>query len=188
VIKLLRLVLGGFILLVGISALWVNCGGNNTSSGDCYIFAIVTSGEGTVNYEPELACYQTGTQVFLSAIPGDDWVFYKWTGNIVFQDSLEYDSNIIITFENEDIALAANFREELSLTINIDPLFGGNVQADPDRYYYVYGDSVTLEAIPNTGYTFSHWLYDDVEYETNSFEIIFSLGDEEITAVFNVIE
>lgn len=187
-IRFVRYIMRVSISLIGIIAMGLSCGDKSSSIDDCLIFAIVISGEGTVNYEPELACYQTGTQVFLSAIPGDDWIFYKWTGNVTFQDSMEYDSNIMITFENDNIALVANFREELSLTVTIDPLFGGTVEADPDRYYYVYRDSVTLEAVPNTGYTFSHWLYDDLQNNTNPIEIIFDLGDEEITAVFNVIE
>jgi len=187
-LKIQRFITVLFILLVAIGALWLNCGNNNSASDDCHIFAIVISGEGTVNYEPELSCYQTGDQVFISALAADGWVFYKWTGNVTFADSTEYDNHIIVTFENENIALVANFREELLLTINIEPLFGGTVEADPDNYYYIYGDSVTLEAIPSTGYAFAHWVYNDLEYDTNPIVIAFNFGDKEITAVFDEIE
>jgi hypothetical protein len=186
--QLSLLKLPGCATLFVIAFLCLSCGNKKSSDSNCYIFSIVISGEGDVSYEPEPDCYRTGDQVFISAIPDDGWIFYKWTGNIIFEDGMEYDSHIIVTFENENIVLAANFREELLLTINIEPLFGGTVEATPDRYYYVYGDTVTLEATPNVGYEFSHWLYNDLEIDTNSIEIIFDFSDEEITAVFNVIE
>jgi uncharacterized repeat protein (TIGR02543 family) len=54
------------------------------------------------------------------------------------------------------ITFGAEERISYTLTINIDPVVGGSVDAVPSPPYY-YGDVVTLTASANPGYTFDHW-------------------------------
>ncbi|MCP4582605.1 MAG: hypothetical protein GY839_13430 [candidate division Zixibacteria bacterium] len=176
------------ILLIISGILHLSCGKKSTSNDDCLDLAIVISGEGDVNYEPEQLCYDPGDELFLTATPDDDWAFYKWTGNVLFNDGAEYESNIVVTFGTANMALAANFRQQLSLTVNIEPFYAGYVDIEPDWNYYIEDDTVTLEAFPSSGYEFFHWIYEGEIHDYNPAVLTFGSFYEEITAVFARLE
>jgi len=72
---------------------------------------------------------------------------------------------------------------EYELTINAEE--GGTTDPEPDIYTYTEGEEVTVEAIPDEGWEFSHWEGDVPEGEQEEAEItIYMDGDKEITAHF----
>jgi uncharacterized repeat protein (TIGR02543 family) len=56
-------------------------------------------------------------------------------------------------------SIRANFiQNQYTLTVMIAPLgVAGSVTKNPDKTVYVYGDVVTLTAVPSAGYTFDTW-------------------------------
>jgi hypothetical protein len=68
-----------------------------------------------------------------------------------------------------------------TLTLISSPGAGGSISASPPGPYY-YMDTVTLTAIPNTGWMFDHW-EDDLTGSTNPDSIVMD-ADKTVTAAF----
>jgi uncharacterized repeat protein (TIGR02543 family) len=56
---------------------------------------------------------------------------------------------------NSDKSIKANFVRECKLKLSSGK--GGSTKPQPGKYKYDHGKKVTLEAIPESGYKFSHW-------------------------------
>lgn len=103
-----------------------------------------TSGAGT---------FETGSAITVSALPNNGYVFTNWTEG----------ANIVST--NKDFAftvsgnrdLAANFTAETvkyNVVLSSLPTIGGTTSGAGS---FDSGESVTVSATPNTGYTFTNW-------------------------------
>jgi uncharacterized repeat protein (TIGR02543 family) len=100
-----------------------------------------TSGAGAFNQ---------GSSVTLTAIPNAGYSFLNWTEN----------GNIVSTSSSYQLTMAgnktlvANFTLSLVVASSSAPSVGGNTTG---AGLYAPGSSVTLTAIPNSGYTFVNW-------------------------------
>lgn len=116
-----------------------------------------TAGNGAILIEPQLDKYQANTEILISAVPEENWVFSHWEGD------LSGSENPISVIIKEDLDVKAVFVEELTLEINI--IGGGEVSKDPHQLKYQYGDNVTITAEADSGFVFSHYQGDRTSTE-----------------------
>lgn len=104
----------------------------------------ITDGDSTYTY---------GDLVTLIADPDsiNGWEFVNWT-----VEGQEVSKNLIYTFNsNQNTRVVANFKlREYSVEASVYPENSGNVTGIGT---YTHGDSVTLSAIPETGWLFANW-------------------------------
>ncbi len=153
-IILMTLIIFIYILLT------LSCDDDSVSSGECYTLTLDTVGLGTVTKEPDSSCYHTGTFIEIIAYPDTGYLFDRWTGDIV-----RYDNPYQFSLAS-DIFLTAIFTIGYTLTIEVIPENSGNVVIEPLWELYPEGDTVIIEAFPNSGYIFSNWCY---QYEDSLF-------------------
>ena len=105
---------------------------------------------GTVDVVPNPP-YHYGDIVTLTASANIGYSFDHWSGDT------SGSSTVTTVTMNGDKSVTAHFSLiEYELTITVDPVAGGSVDAVPSPPYY-YNDVVTLTATANPGYTFDHW-------------------------------
>ena len=120
---------------------------------DCYTLIVNAGNGGSVSVSPLQDCYETGTQVTLTANPNDGYEFEAWSdGNTNARRTIvmNKDYNLTATFRIIDIP--AN---HYTLTLTCDE--GGLVSKSPDLAYYEENASVTISATANEGYKFVQW-------------------------------
>jgi len=134
---------------------------------------------GTVDASPAPP-YHYNDIVTLTALPNTGYTFDHWSGD------LSGSENPTTITMNGNKSITAHFTQnEYTLTITIDPVGKGTVDASPAPPYH-YNDNVTLTAIPNTGYAFDHWS-GDLTGSTNP-TIITMNGNKSVTAHFVISE
>ncbi len=125
--------------------------------------------------------YATGQICFLTAIPNAGYSFLHWrkNGEIVSTNST-YNFTVI-----ESGSYVAIFRETQTFTVlaSINPSQGGYVTGTG---YYNQGQTCTLTAIPNAGYTFANWTEDGVVVSTSSNYSFTVMGNRNLVANFTV--
>ena len=124
--------------------------------------------------------YYYGDTVTIEAIPNLGCEFLFWNDGIITNPR-----NIVIT---QDSTFIAHFGQiDYTITTAAVPLNSGTVT---EGGIYHYGDTITLEAIPNPGYIFEHWTdsvtdnpRDVVVTQDSTFVAVFSSGQYTITVV-----
>ena len=123
--------------------------------------------------------FDEGTLVAVAATENVGYTFIDWTVNGV---TVSTDANYEFVL-TQDITLVANFEADaFKLTVNA---INGTVNVVPDQLTYDSGDSVELEAIPNSGYEFLSWSGDESGTD-NPLTVIMD-EDKVITANFVLI-
>ncbi len=111
-----------------------------------------TSGTGT---------YAQGSTVTVTATPSAGYSFLNWTENgTIVSTSSSYQ---LIMAGNK--SLVANFTLSLVVTLTSSPSVGGTTTGAGS---FTAGTSVTVTAIPNSGYTFINWTEGTTIVSTNS--------------------
>jgi len=138
----------------------------------------------TVNVSPEgsgtvtlnnTGPYYYGDAVQLFAEPNTGWYFSQWIGNFTGNQN-----PATITIDG-DKTITAIFTQELYV-LNITISGNGNVTKYPDKTIYVHGETVTLTANADLGWTFTGWSGDA---SGNENQIIITMdGNKSITATF----
>ena len=104
-----------------------------------------------------------GTTVTLFATPAEGYKFVNWTVNgetVSTTPTMEY---VVL---NDDVQVVANFKEKMyAITIDSE-MIGGAVEGVVSGIY-PFGTVFAIQPIPDYGYTFSHWLINDVNVGTN---------------------
>jgi hypothetical protein len=127
----------------------------------CYPLTLGHTGEGdnpAASPDHSTGCatgqYVAGAIVNLSgAIPADGWRISGWTGT---NANTSTSSNNIITIPaSAHTALVTYSQIEYTLTVNV--VGSGSVTKNPNKPTYHYGDVVALNAVPDTGWSFSAW-------------------------------
>ncbi|MCJ8164146.1 InlB B-repeat-containing protein [Pontibacter sp. E15-1] len=144
-----------------------------------YALTLTTSGSGTVSRSPELSAYPAGSQVTLTATPAQGYTFSGWSGNTTAT------ANPLTLTMDADKALTATFAPA-QYTVSAIAGTGGAVSLVPEKTAYAYGDTITLTAIPEQGYTFSGWSGDTVSTE-NPLTLYVS-GDVNLSAAFSAAQ
>ncbi len=108
----------------------------------------------TASVEPEDAgtvtgggLYHYGDTLTLEAIANDGFVFEMWSDSIT-----DNPRDIIVTQDSSFVALFNSIG--YSIATSVDPENAGTVT---EGGIYHYGDTLTLEAVPNTGFVFEMW-------------------------------
>ena len=112
------------------------------------------SGSGTYNY---------GQTCVLEAAPNEGYHFLNWTdaNNEVVSTSLVYMFNVY-----DNAAFVANFEiNSYEITAVANPVDGGTIEGAGT---YNFGESCTLTATANTGYTFANWTMGNEVVSTNT--------------------
>jgi len=117
-------------------------------------------GEGEVLVDPDEEVYLDGTEVELTAVPEEGWLFVEWTGDV---ESSE-----------EEITVVMNDHKEITAHFLMDAYFDIEILSPEDGSEYVEGDEVLVEyTVTNIG---------DIE-DTQT--ISFTVHDEDGELVFD---
>ena len=119
-----------------------------------YVLNVTVVGNGSVAKDPDQSYYVYEDIVNLTAFPNTSWYFDHWDGDLFVNDNpvaitIDDDKNVTAIFKGEEPEPLYN------LTVNVNG--NGLVTKDPDQENYSYGSEVNLTAIPNSGWSFSHW-------------------------------
>jgi len=144
-------------------------------AADTYDLNVIASG-GSVSRSPDKASYAYGDVVTLQAAADTGYTFSNWSG-----DASGTSSSVQITM-NADKSVTANFTAN-SYTLAVAAT-GGSVVADPQKASYSYGETVSLQAVPGTGYHFTGWS-GDLSGTGNPSTLVMN-GDKSVTADFAI--
>jgi len=108
-------------------------------------------GSGTVTQDPASGPFYYGDTITLIAEANPGWAFVTWSGD------LGSDMTTVFTL-TENMIITATFSQiEYSLEVLVDPVGAGAVMQDPASGPFYYGDTITLTAEANPGWSFSTW-------------------------------
>ena len=136
----------------------------------------VTATNGTVVKVPNLASYNSGTEVQLTATPNAGYTFTSWSGDAIGS------ANPLTVSMNGNKNITANFTLN-TYTLNVISV-NGTVVKNPVLVNYNSGSTVTLTATPNAGYTFTSWS-GDASGTTNPLTVTMD-GNKNITANYTL--
>lgn len=94
--------------------------------------------------------YPVGSTATVVATPNTDFTFVNWTEN--GQPVSDAPSYSFMT--TGDRSLVANFTAAATISLSASPAIGGSVSGGGS---YIAGTSVTVSAMPNSGYLFVNW-------------------------------
>lgn len=123
--------------------------------------------------------YDSESYAIVEAVPDTEcgYIFSKWSGDITGT------KNPSIFLVDSPKNVTANFKlKSYTLTIQVEPEGTGIIQKFPDKETYTHGDSLTLLAVPDSGFIFNHWA-DDIE-DTNSSVSLIMNRNMNVTAHF----
>ncbi len=135
---------------------------------------------GSVAIDPDLASYNHGTNVQLTAAANTGYTFSGWGG-----DASGTTNPVTITMDSNKTVTANFTLNTYALTTEASPTTGGSVAIDPDLASYNHGTNVQLTATVNTGYAFTSWS-GDASGSANSITITMD-SDKSIKANFERI-
>jgi uncharacterized repeat protein (TIGR02543 family) len=129
---------------------------------------------GSIAKNPDLASYDSGTTILLTASPAAGYQFANWTGDL---SGTNPSASITMTANKSVIA---NFtKKQFTLTLSAQ---NGSVAKNPDKTTYDSGASVQLTPTGSTGYHFSSWS-GDLNGSANPATIIMN-ASKSVTANF----
>ncbi len=145
-----------------------------------YELTVNTDGQGTAVADPAEGPYYYGDVVDLNATADQGWSFDNWSGDPVADVNIA-STTITIT---GNMSVTANFtQDEYTLTTDVEG--AGSVNTDPDQATYLYNDEVTITAVADPGWTFSHWTGDVDQGEEELEEVLIIMTEnKEVTAHF----
>jgi len=144
-------------------------------ASNVHTLTVAASG-GTVTKSPDKAGYEYGESVTLTASADAGYSFSGWSGA-----ASGTNSSVTIVMDG-DKSVTANFAA-ISYTLSIAAT-NGSVAASPQKAGYSYNESVSLQAVPNTGYHFTGWS-GSLSGSTNPASIVMN-ADKSVTAAFAV--
>ena len=126
--------------------------------------------------------YQQGQSCTVSATPATGYTFTNWTegGNVVSTNA-SYSFNV-----TGNRNLVANFTvvpQEYTISVSAQPTNGGNVTGGGT---YTEGQSCTVNATANAGYTFSNWTENGTVVSTNASYTFNVTGNRNLVANFTL--
>lgn len=140
--------------------------------------SVTTPGEGAFSYAH-------GTLVAVVATAEANYHFVSWTGTAATAGKVADPSSSSTTVTMDgDYTLVANFAVN-TYTLTLSAV-NGTVTATPVKANYTHGETVTLQAVPNTGYHFTEWT-GDLTSSSNPTTVTMD-GDKTVTANFTVCQ
>jgi predicted component of type VI protein secretion system len=153
-----------------------------TSQPNEYTLNISVVGNGRIEINPEKTVYTEGESVTLTAIADSGWGFDRWTG-----DASGTNNPITIVMDS-DKSVTARFdtiSQPDEYTLNTSVVGNGGIEISPEKTVYSDGESVTLTAIPDSGWQFDQWA-GDASGSDNPVTLVMD-SDKSVTAIFVTI-
>ena len=129
----------------------------------------VTEGSGVYNH---------GATATLTATPATHYTFSRWTDN---GSTISYNTTYSFSVTRDANIVAQYTANNYTITTNVTPSGGGSVSGGGT---YVYGTSITLQAIPATGYYFVGWRINNTIVSTSATYVWTVSGNVTVTGVF----
>ena len=104
-----------------------------------------------------------GTTITLTANPAEGYDFVNWTIN---GEDISSTSTMEYVVLSDDVQITANFTEKMYNVTVASDIVGGAIEGVVSGIY-PFGTAFTIQPTPEYGYTFSHWLINDVNVGTN---------------------
>ena len=146
-----------------------------TFTQENYSLLVNIIGEGDVALSPDQSSYTYGQTITLTATADPGWAFTDWSGDVTGSSN-----PITFTITNDTMITATFTQESYSLLVNI--IGEGDVALSPDQSSYTYGQTITLTATADSGWTFTDWSGDVVD-NSNPLTITIT-GNTVLTATF----
>jgi uncharacterized repeat protein (TIGR02543 family) len=144
---------------------------------ETYTLAVNIIGNGSVSKNPNQTTYFYGTTVEVTAIPDSCYKLDHWElDGVNIGSANPYN----ITMDSDHSLHTVFTQREYTLTVNVAG--NGSVTKNPDSATHSCGTVVTLTAIPDSGWSFSHWS-DHLSASANP-ETITINNDKTVTAHF----
>ena len=140
---------------------------------NAYNLSLSAGTGGTVS---ESGTHTFGSVVAIEATSNEGYSFNSWYGGTV-EDESSFQTNVTI---NQNISLSALF-EINQYTLSASTPTGGTISGTGQ---YSYGTIVTVNAIPQSNYIFSHWIGENLEDINASSTKMVLDQDYEIAAIF----
>ena len=127
---------------------------------------------------------QHGSEVTVSAVPNEGFIFVNWTDSD--QQEVSDEAEFTFVMPDADYSLTANFEEgapeTFALTLLASPEDGGIVSGAGE---YEQGEEVMVNATSNEGFAFVNWtLEDDIVSTDAAFTYTMPAADVTLTAHF----
>lgn len=159
----------------------------NNTIADFYASSSVTfnvlldvqvQGDGLVALDPPGGSYAKGAVVQATALPGANWRFDHWEGDLNGQEN---PAALIMDDSKKIRAVFLNSgADEVNLAVNVQG--GGSVAVDPPGRVHPRGRVVTLIATADSAWEFIRWQGD--LNSTNATDTLLLDQDKQVTAVF----
>lgn len=134
---------------------------------------------GEVLLDPPGGSYAGGATVSLTPQPDSGYVFSHWSGD------LSGSANPADLLINAHKSVTAHFSQLPQYNLLVTTPGPGTVQLDPPGGVYYAGSSVTLTAIPDSGYALSHWT-GDLSGSANPATLVMD-GPKSVSAFFTLL-
>jgi hypothetical protein len=120
---------------------------------------------------PVSGSYKAGSEISLTATPFDSYTFTDWSGDIISSD------NPVSFTLDSSMNIRANYTAVYQLTTLAE-----NGRVDTSGGVFNEGATLSLHAIPDSGYAFLQWT-GDITSDENPVEVVID-SDKEIRALF----
>ena len=145
-----------------------------------HTLTVSVTGQGAVSKTPDQISYMKGMTVTLTAMPDAGWIFREWQGDV---PSGSMDPALTLPMDGDKIVTAI-FEKTPEYTLAVNVMGQGAVNQMPDQLSYTEGMTVTLTAVPESGWVFKEW-QGDVPADGTGTTMTLTMNEyKEITAVF----
>ncbi len=151
-------------------------------SGDWQLFGsslfgvqVIAAPGGEIHVQPEQPGYTFGETITVTAVPNPGWSFTQWGGGLSGNENPQ-----VITI-TQNLSITAEFTV-VPYTLDVQTIGNGSVIIQPQQPVYQYGDVITVTAVPDIGWQFSHW-NGDLSGDNNP-QVFTVTQNTAVTAVF----
>ncbi|MBN1560687.1 InlB B-repeat-containing protein [candidate division KSB1 bacterium] len=99
--------------------------------------------------------YDAGAVVTIQASAASGYDFIRWEGDVA--DPTSMTTTVTMNASKTVTAIFAQSSQQVILTMQVDPVVGGITGPAPGTHIFNLYQTVTIMAVANPGYRFSHW-------------------------------
>jgi len=125
---------------------------------EIYTLTTQINGNGSIDKDPDQREFEYGDTLTLTAYPDDNFIFNYWKDT---RDNSTFSGNPLTITIDQNTTIVVNFtlpNQGFSLGTHKEPSNAtGTIKRIPDQNRYDPGTSVSLTAISNVNWSFTHW-------------------------------